>query len=140
MQVTWQDELTDPENPKNWPMRRRAKAIFGMSTFVFMSLFTVSIVAPTLPAIASELHIVQPAVQQMVLSIYLLGFACGPLIASPLSEVYGRMRVVQSWNLLYLIFNALCGVSRSKEAIVVLKLVSGLFGGATLGVSFIIIL
>jgi MFS family permease len=140
VQVTWQDELTDPENPKNWPMRRRAKAIFGMSTFVFMSLFTVSIVAPTLPAIASELHIVQPAVQQMVLSIYLLGFACGPLIASPLSEVYGRMRVVQSWNLLYLIFNALCGVSRSKEAIVVLKLVSGLFGGATLGVSFIIIL
>jgi MFS family permease len=137
--VTWQDELTDPENPKNWPMRRRAKALFGMSTFVFMSLFTVSIVAPTLPAIASELHIVQPAAQQMVLSIYLLGFACGPLIASPLSEVYGRMRVIQSWNLLYLIFNAVCGVSRSKEAIVVLRFVSGLFGGATLGVSCIII-
>lgn len=77
-----------------------------MSSFVFMSLFPVSIVAPTLPAIASELHIAQSAVQQMVLSIYLLGFACGPLIASPLSETYGRVKVVRSWNLLYIIFNA----------------------------------
>ena len=99
-----------------------------------MSLFTVSIIAPPMPAIASELHIAQPAVQQMVISIYLLGFACGPLLASPLSEIYGRMRVIQSWNLLFLIFNAACGASRTKEAVIILRFISGLFGGATLGV------
>ncbi|KAH6672513.1 polyamine transporter 3 [Halenospora varia] len=115
-------------------MGRKVKALFGMSTFVFMSLFTVSIVAPTLPAIASELQISQPAVQQMVLSIYLLGFACGPLIASPLSEIYGRVRVVQSWNLLYIAFNAACGASTSTESVIVLRFISGLFGSATLGI------
>ena len=133
--MTWQDELTDPGNPKNWSMGRKVKALLGMSSFVFMSLFTVSIVAPTLPAIASELHITQPAVQQMVLSVYLLGFACGPLVASPLSEIYGRIRVVQSWNFLYISFNAACGASSSKEGVIILRFISGLFGSATLGVS-----
>lgn len=116
-------------------MRRKAKAVFGMSLFVFISLFAVSLVAPTLPAISSDLHIEQPAVQEMVLSVFLLGFAVGPLIASPLSETFGRMRVIQSWNLLYTIFNAVCGASQSKEAIIALRFVSGLFASATLGVS-----
>ncbi|KAH6657917.1 polyamine transporter 3 [Truncatella angustata] len=132
--VTWQDEATDPGNPKNWAMRRRVKALLGMSSFVFMSLFTVSIVAPTLPAIASELHIENKAVQEMVLSVYLLGFAIGPLIASPLSETFGRVRIVQSWNLLYLVFNAGCGASRTKEAVIVLRFISGIFASATLGI------
>lgn len=106
-----------------------------MSTFVFISLFAVSLVAPTLPAISSELDIPQAATQQMVLSIFLLGFAFGPLIASPLSETFGRMRVVQSWNLFYTIFNALCGTAQSTEALIALRFVSGLFASATLGVS-----
>ncbi|KAF6822287.1 MFS multidrug transporter (polyamine transporter 3) [Colletotrichum musicola] len=133
-QVTWQDEETDPDNPKNWKMRRKAKATFGMSLFVFISLFAVSLVAPTLPAISAELDIENPATQEMVLSVFLLGFAVGPLVASPLSETFGRMRVIQSWNLLYTIFNGVCGSSRTKEAIIALRLVSGLFASATLGI------
>ncbi|KAJ5737627.1 polyamine transporter 3 [Penicillium malachiteum] len=88
--------LGDPENPKNWTSMRKWKTIFAMSSFVFMSPLSSRIVAPALPAIASDLNITQPAVEKMVLSIFLLGFACGPLVASPLSEVYGRERVVQT--------------------------------------------
>ncbi|KAJ5702583.1 MFS general substrate transporter [Penicillium malachiteum] len=62
-----------------------------MSSFVFMSPLSSTIVAPALPAIASDLNITQQAVEQMVLSIFLLGFACGSLVASPLSEIYGRI-------------------------------------------------
>jgi len=133
-QVTWQDDETDPDNPKNWLLKRKAKVLIGMSSFVFVGLFTVSIVAPTLPAIALELDVEQPAVREMVLSIYLLGFAFGPLVASPLSETYGRVNVIRSWNLLYMIFNALCGVAQTKEALLALRFISGLFASATLGV------
>lgn len=84
--MTWDGE-DDPENPKNWTPMRKWKAIFAMSSFVFMSPLSSTIVAPALPAIASDLNITQPAVEQMVLSIFLLGFACGPLVASPLSEI-----------------------------------------------------
>jgi MFS family permease len=133
--VSWQDETTDPGNPKNWVMRRKRKALFGMSLFVFVSLFAVSLVATTLPAISSDLQIEQPILQEMALSIFLLGFAFGPLVASPLSEIYGRMRVIQTWNILYTICNTVCGLSRSKESIITLRFVSGVFASATLGVS-----
>ncbi|KAF6820597.1 MFS multidrug transporter (polyamine transporter 3) [Colletotrichum plurivorum] len=115
-------------------MRRKAKATFGMSLFVFISLFAVSLVAPTLPAISAELDIENPATQEMGLSVFLLGFAIGPLIASPLSETFGRMRAIQSWNLLYTVFNAVRGASRTKEAIIALRFVPGLFASATLGI------
>ncbi|KAI0910976.1 polyamine transporter 3 [Ustulina deusta] len=70
----------------------------------------------------------------MVLSIFLLGFALGPLVASPLSEIYGRVRVVQVWNFVYILFNGACGAAQSKEAILVLRLLAGLSGSATLGI------
>ncbi len=92
--------------------------------------------APALPAIGREFHIDQPAIEQMVLSIFLLGFALGPLVASPLSEIYGRVRVVQVWNFVYILFNGACGAAQSKEAILVLRLLAGLSGSATLGVSY----
>ncbi|KUJ21667.1 synaptic vesicle transporter [Mollisia scopiformis] len=132
--VTWQDEESDLGNPKNWAMRRKARALVGMSMFVFISVFAVSLIAPGLPAVSSDLHIEQPAVQEMVLSIFLLGYTFGPLVASPLSETFGRMRVIQFWNLLYTIFNALCGASQSKEALIVLRFISGVFASATLGI------
>lgn len=135
MQVTWQDEATDPGNPKNWPLARRAKALTAMSSFVFISVFSTSMIAPNLPAIASDLQIEHPVVKQMVLSIFLLGFAFGPLIASPLSETYGRVRVVQSWNFLYIVFNTACGTSNTTAAIIILRFLSGVFASATLGVS-----
>ena len=101
---------------------------------MFMSPLSSTIVAPALPQISQDLDITQPAVTQMVLSIFLLGFACGPLCASPLSEVYGRIRVVQTWNFMYLVFNTCCGFAQTKEALIVLRFVSGLCGSATLGV------
>ncbi|KAI0129921.1 polyamine transporter 3 [Xylariales sp. AK1849] len=105
-----------------------------MSSFVFISVFSTSMIAPNLPAIASDLQIRQPEVQQMVLSIFLLGLAFGPLVASPLSETYGRVRVVQSWNFLYIVFNTACGAAKTIAAIIILRFLSGVFASATLGI------
>jgi MFS family permease len=57
-----------------------------MSAFVLMSPLSSTIVAPGLASIAKDLSITEPAEQTMVLSIFVLGFAFGPLVASPLSE------------------------------------------------------
>jgi MFS family permease len=106
-----------------------------MSTFVLMSPLSSTIVAPALDQIAQDLNITQAAERTMVVSIFVLAFAIGPLVASPLSEIYGRTRVVQSWNLTYLVFNTACGAARSKNTLLVLRFMAGLFGSATLGVS-----
>ena len=131
--VTW-DGPNDPENPKNWPTGRKWRALIAISGFVLMSPLSTTIVAPSLEVIAMDLKITSTAEVPMVLSIFMLGFACGPLIISPLSEVFGRVRTLQSFNVGYLVFNTACGRSQSKVQILVLRFLAGFFGSASVGV------
>ncbi|DAA78369.1 TPA_exp: putative MFS multidrug transporter [Trichophyton benhamiae CBS 112371] len=126
--------LDDHENPKKWPMLRKWKAMLGISSFVLMSPLSSTIVGPSLPSIARDLSITSPAEQALVLSIFVLPYAFGPLLASPLSEIYGRVPVIQSWNFLYLVFNTACGAARSKSAMFAFRFLAGFFGSATLGI------
>ncbi|KAF2721409.1 MFS general substrate transporter [Polychaeton citri CBS 116435] len=122
-----------PGDPKNWAVMRKWTAIFVMSSFVLMSPLSSTIVAAALLAIPNGFCIGRAAVEPMVLSVSLLGLAYGPLVASPLSEIYGRVRVVQIWNSSYTACNAACGWTHSKEAMTMLRSISGVCGNATLG-------
>ena len=71
----------------------------------------------------------------MVLSIYLLGYGIGPLFISPLSEIFGRTRVLQLFNGIAIAMNTGCGFSQTKYQIIILRFLSGLFASASVGVS-----
>ena len=92
-------------------------------------------VAPAISAIATEFDITNEIESQMVLSIFVLAYAIGPLFLGPLSEVYGRVPVLQIANLIYLIFNTACGASRNKGEMIAFRFLSGLGGSAPLAVS-----
>lgn len=111
--------------------------MFAVSGFVLMSPLSTTIIAPALDVIAQDLNITNEAEKSMVLSIFLLGFAFGPLFISPVSEILGRTRVLQSFNLGYLIFNTACGASRTTSQVLILRFLSGLFGSASVGVGFL---
>lgn len=49
--------------------------------------------APSLPDLTVKYGITNPTVTALTLSIFLLSFAIGPLLAAPLTEVYGRVWV-----------------------------------------------
>ncbi len=91
-------------------------------------------VAPALTSIAKEFNITNEVEIQLTLSIFVLAFAIGPLFLGPLSEIYGRVPVLQLSNLFYLIFNIACGVSRSKGQMIAFRFLSGLGGSAPLAV------
>lgn len=132
--VTW-DGPNDPENPKNWPRGRKWRTVIAISGFVLMSPLSTTIVAPSLDVIAQDMNITVAALKPMVLSIFMLGFAFGPLFISPLSEIFGRTRVLQIFNMGYLAFNTACGASQTTTQILVLRCLSGIFGSASVGVS-----
>lgn len=50
----------------------------------------------------------------------------------PLSEIYGRVPVLQIANLWFLVFNIACGVSKNKGEIIAFRFLSGLGGSAPL--------
>lgn len=71
---------------------------------------------------------------QMSLSIFVLGYALGPLILSPLSEIFGRKWVLQAGNLFFLIFNLACSFASSTTQLIILRLLAGIGGSAPLGI------
>ncbi|KAL8871381.1 MAG: hypothetical protein Q9174_002774, partial [Haloplaca sp. 1 TL-2023] len=133
--VTW-DGPDDPENPKNWSTKRRWLATIVVSCFTFISPVSSSMLAPALPAIAKDLNISTEVESQMVLSVFILAYAIGPLFLGPLSEVYGRVPVLQLANLVYLIFNSAAGGCKTKGEMIAFRFLSGLGGSAPQSDSF----
>ncbi|KAL8996588.1 MAG: hypothetical protein Q9169_003927 [Polycauliona sp. 2 TL-2023] len=131
--VTW-DGPDDPQNPKNWSKQQRWAATIVVSSFTFISPVSSSMVAPAISAIATEFDITSEIESQMVLSIFVLGYAVGPLFLGPLSEIYGRVPVLQLANLWYLIFNTACGACRNKQQMIAFRFLSGLGGSAPLAI------
>ncbi|KAL8634654.1 MAG: hypothetical protein Q9228_007759, partial [Teloschistes exilis] len=127
--VTWNGP-DDLENPKNWSTKHRWAATLVVSSFTLISPVSSSMVAPALPAIAKDLGISSEVESQMVLSIFVLAYAVGPLFLGPLSEVYGRIPVLQITNLVYLVFNTAAGGCKTKEQMIAFRFLSGLGGVA----------
>jgi MFS family permease len=78
-------------------------------------------VAPAFGPISSDLNIQSQAETQLVLSVFILGSAVGPLAISPMSEIYGRTVVLHLTCLFYMIFNLACGFSQTERQLVVFR-------------------
>ena len=124
----------DPENPKNWSLKKKWAATAIVSCFTFISPVSSSMVAPSLRAIATQFHITNEVEMELVMSVFILAYAIGPLFLGPFSEVYGRVIVLQIANLFYLAFNIACGVSQSKGQLIAFRFLSGLGGSAPMAV------
>ncbi|KAI0818073.1 major facilitator superfamily domain-containing protein [Xylaria sp. FL0064] len=131
--VTWTGP-DDPENPKNWTFNKKWAAVFTVSLFTFISPISSSLVAPALESIGEDLGIDQAFERNLTLSIFILAYAIGPLVWGPLSELYGRVVVLQLVNLIYLFFNLGCGLARTKSELIAFRFLSGLGGSAPLAV------
>lgn len=127
--VSWAGS-DDPENPRNWSKWRKWIALIVVSSFTFISPVASSMVAPALPQMARDLGSTNTVLTQMMLSIFLLAYAFGPLFLGPLSEVYGRIPVLQLANLFFLIFNLACGFAQTTAQMLVFRFLSGLGGSA----------
>lgn len=92
-------------------------------------------VAPCLPQIAKDFDVpISAFTTQMFLSIFVLAYAIGPLILGPLSELYGRVLVLQASNALFLAFNIGCGFATSSSQLLAFRFLAGLGGSAPLAI------
>ncbi|KAI4094394.1 MAG: hypothetical protein L6R37_007244 [Teloschistes peruensis] len=131
--VTW-DGPTDPQNPKNWSIKRKWAATFVVSSFTFISPVSSSMVAPALKVIAQDFGTSSTAVANIMLSIFVLAFGVGPLFLGPLSEVFGRVYVLQLANLFYFVWNLACGFAQNTPEMIIFRFLSGVGGSAPLAI------
>ncbi|KAM4064720.1 major facilitator superfamily protein [Hirsutella rhossiliensis] len=131
--VQW-DGPSDPENPKCWPIKRKWAAVFCVSLFTLISPMASSMVAPDLEAIGRDLDITSELKQALVLSIFVAAFALGPLLWGPLSELYGRVIIIQTSNVVFLLFNLGCGLARTGSQMIAFRFLAGIGGSAPLAI------
>ncbi|RPB05253.1 MFS general substrate transporter [Choiromyces venosus 120613-1] len=129
--VTW-DGPEDPENPRNFASAKKWRITLIVSLYTFVSPFASSIAAPAAQAYAVEFGITNSTIASMTVSIFLIGFALGPLFMAPLSELFGRVIVMQVTTILFLTFNIACAVANSTTQMIVFRLLAGLAGSAPL--------
>jgi len=53
-------------------------------------------------------------------------------VLGPLSEIYGRVRVIQGSNVFFFVWNLVCGFSHTPAQIIVFRFLAGLGGSAPL--------
>ncbi|TID18816.1 major facilitator superfamily domain-containing protein [Venturia nashicola] len=129
--VGW-DGVDDPENPLNWPSKRKWAAVGMISVVTFLTPLGSSIFAPGVPLVMDEFHSESQILEGFVVSVYVLGFAFGPLIIAPLSEMFGRLPLYHASAFFFVIFNIACAVSSSLNQLIIFRFFAGSFGAAPL--------
>ena len=86
-------------NPKTWSFKRRWLATGLVSLVTFMTPIASSMIAPAESEIDKDLGVDSTIESELIFSIFLLAFVIGPLFLAPLSEVYGRVIVLQLANI-----------------------------------------
>ncbi|KDQ61903.1 hypothetical protein JAAARDRAFT_123222 [Jaapia argillacea MUCL 33604] len=91
-------------------------------------------IAPASDQVAQQFGITSSVLIAMTTSIFVLAYAIGPLFLGPLSEIYGRSRVLQLANLWYLAWNLGCGFAQNTPELMVFRFLAGLGGSAPLSI------
>ncbi|EFQ31211.1 major facilitator superfamily transporter [Colletotrichum graminicola] len=131
--VHWDEpEGQDPENPMNWRPLVKWANILTISVISFLVPLVSSMLAPAVPQVMAEFQTTSATFATFVVSIFVLGFACGPLLLAPLSELYGRVPVYNATNVLFLAATIMCAVSHGESMLLFSRFLSGFAGVATI--------
>jgi multidrug resistance protein len=84
--------------------------------------------APGVPAVLKDFGTTNELLATFVVSVYLLGFAFGPLFIAPLSEMYGRYIIYMVCNILFVIFAVACGLAKNMGQLIVFRFLHGVAG------------
>ena len=122
--------LEGDQNPLNWSNAKK----WPLSIIVIMMSATMGyfsgVHAASIPTIAEYYHSSELASTPAV-SWFLLGFAIGPLLSAPLSEMYGRNPVIQVTLVLFVISNIGCALAPNIQTLLAFRFIGGLLGAPT---------
>ncbi|KAL1653553.1 hypothetical protein SLS61_004063 [Didymella pomorum] len=129
--VGW-DSQDDPLNPRNFPHKSKLFILFLVSAITFLSPLASSIFAPGIPFVNADFHNTSQLLGSFAVSVYVLGFAVGPLFLSPLSEIYGRCIILNISNVFFCAFTLGCALAPNLGGLIAMRFLAGVGGSACL--------
>lgn len=86
--------------------------------------------APAVPTIMVDMNNDSTFFATFVVSVFVLGFAVGPLFIAPLSELYGRVVVYNSCNVIFFAFTIMCATAHDSGTLLAARFWAGAVGVA----------
>lgn len=127
--VTWIPE--DPRNPMNFSEFRK----WSLTMVVAIATLAVSLVSSAYTGGVQEIEAefgIGGEVATLGVSLFVLGFAIGPLLWAPLSELFGRQILFTTTYCALTAFNAGCAGSKNAWTLIILRFFAGAFGSSPL--------
>ncbi|KZZ94940.1 major facilitator superfamily [Moelleriella libera RCEF 2490] len=120
-------------NSTNWPMRKKVltAAMLGYTTLT--AAFTSSIFSSATTIVADE-YGVGSEVGLLGTTFYVLGFAFGPTLWAPMSELRGRRLPIVISMFGFSLFSIACATGKDIQTILICRFFSGFFGACPLAV------
>ncbi|KZT30282.1 MFS general substrate transporter [Neolentinus lepideus HHB14362 ss-1] len=124
-------EENDARNPQNFSAKRKwfIVAVVAMATFAVG--FSSSAYSGAISEIEGKFHY-KEVVITLGISLFVLGFALGPLLWAPLSEEFGRSRIFIISYIPFIAFGGGCGGIHNITGLLVFRFLQGTFGSSAL--------
>ena len=84
-----------------------------------------TVFAPGVPEVEKEFNSTSSAMSSLMVSIYVMGSAVGPLFLTPLTEVSGRLPMTHFANILFMIAAVVCAAAVNMPMLIIARLVMG---------------
>jgi len=130
----------DPTMAVNWPASRKWLIVFVLAAMSFIVALGSSIAAPGVSQAVLEFNQDSEILGPLIVSVYNVGLALGPLLVAPMSELHGRLIPYHVTNVLFTLFTVGCAASPNLGTLILFRLLAGMeasavltVGGATVG-------
>ncbi|KAI1300596.1 putative MFS transporter [Xylaria venustula] len=122
--VGWESP-EDPENPRNWKKGVKITHVALISVFTLYTNLAALMFAPGAQHLVAEFGITSSFVATLTVSIYILGYVFGPFFLASMSEIYGRLPIYHTCNILYIGFTIGCALSINTSMFLVFRFICG---------------
>jgi MFS transporter, DHA1 family, multidrug resistance protein len=115
----------------NWSSARKTFAVLAICLTTFSVSFSSSIFASAVP-VTTRVFGVSTELMTLSISLYVLGYAAGPLLWAPLSEAFGRRLPFITAYFFFSVSQLPVAVATNPETVLVFRFLAGTCGSVTL--------
>ncbi|PTU21227.1 hypothetical protein P175DRAFT_0509698 [Aspergillus ochraceoroseus IBT 24754] len=127
------DGADDPLHPYNWTLLRRICLVCILCFGTFVGSFTSAVFSAAIGPISEEFHIARE-IASLGVTLFVLGFAAGPTIWAPASELIGRRWPLSIGIFGCGIFTVACATANDVQTIMLTRFFAGLFAASPISI------
>ncbi|KAJ5342378.1 hypothetical protein N7541_011502 [Penicillium brevicompactum] len=126
-------DAQDPLHPQNWSLKRKVGISVVLAYTTFVSSFASAIYSSAVGQISPHFHI-STEVGILGVTLYVLGFASGPTVWAPASELIGRKWPICVGMFGYSIFTIGTATSKDVQTLMLTRFFAGFFSASPIAI------